>query len=157
MTTTYEVLAAHPFLAGMPTISLERLSQHASLAFWPVGHRLFDEGRSADRFWLINSGRVSLDLRIPGRGDVLVETLGAGQVVGWSWLFPPHRWHFGATITEPTDAVELDGPAVLQLCEENPGLASDLYRRFMQVLLDRLQATRLRLLDLYGSPLERSS
>lgn len=156
MTTTYDILAAHPFVEGMPTASLGRLSEHASLAFWPAGHRLFDEGGSTDRFWLITSGRVALDLRIPGRGDVLVDTLVGGQVLGWSWLFPPNRWHFGATITEPTEAVELDGPAVLRLCED-PGFGSDLYRRFLQVLVDRLQATRIRLLDLYGSPLERSS
>lgn len=155
--TTVDLLAAHPFLAGMPDGWLEQLSRYSTTVQWPAGARLFSEGGPADGFWLIQAGWVALDFYVPGRGDVVVETIGPRAVLGWSWLFPPHRWQFGATVKEQTEAIELDGRAVLQLCDSQPDLGYDLCRRFMGVLLDRLQATRVRLLDLYGSPLERSS
>jgi CRP-like cAMP-binding protein len=157
MTVPSDLLAAHPFLAGLLPRYVAQLSRHATRTLWPADHRLFHEGGVADRFWLIESGRVVLFLHNPGRGDVVIETLGPGDVVGWSWLFPPYRWNFGATVGEQTEAIELDGPAVQRLCDSEPELGYDLGRRFMQVMLARLQATRVRLLDLYGSPLERSS
>ena len=116
------------------------------------GARLFHEGYPAHRFWLIRQGRVALDFPVPGRGDVVIEHLGPGTVVGWSWLFPPYRWHFGAVAAEQTLAVELDGPGVRRLCDDDPVLGYDLTTRFAAVLVDRLQAARVRLLDLYGYP-----
>ncbi len=82
---------------------------------------------------------------------MIIETLGPGEVVGWSWLFPPYRWHFDAVALEPVRAVALDGLCLHAKCEENPRLGFDLTRRFAGVLVDRLQATRLRLLDMYGT------
>ena len=157
MTTTVDLLAAHPFRADMPDAWLEQMSSYSTVVYWPAGDRLFSEGGRADGFWLIQEGRVALDLYVPGRGDVVVETIGPRAVLGWSWLFPPQLWQFGAVVKEQTEAIELDGRGVLQLCDSQPDLGYDLCRRFMGVLLDRLQATRVRLLDLYGSPLERSS
>jgi CRP-like cAMP-binding protein len=113
---------------------------------------VFSEDTPADRFWLIQRGRVNLDTHVPGRGDVVVETLGPAAVLGWSWLFPPYRWHFGAVAVENTLSIELDGPGVRQLCARDPALGYELSTRFMQVMVDRLQATRLRLLDLYAVP-----
>jgi CRP-like cAMP-binding protein len=146
----WEHLAEHPFLAGMPATWLEPLSYQAKRSARHSGVRLFHEGHPADRFWLIDSGQVALDMHLPGRGDVVVETLGPGTVVGWSWLFPPYTWHFGAMAVEETHAIEFDAKGVLRVCERDPALGYDLSRRFMGVLLDRLQATRVRLLDLYG-------
>jgi hypothetical protein len=83
---------------------------------------------------------------------VVVETLGAGAVLGWSWLFAPYRWHFGAVAVENTLGIELDGPGVRQLCARDPALGYELSTRFMQVMVERLQATRVRLLDLYAIP-----
>jgi CRP-like cAMP-binding protein len=148
--TMQDLLAQHPFLAGMPPAWLEPMSHQAKRSARHAGARLFHEGRPAHHFWLIISGRVALDMHLPGRGDVVVETLGPGTVVGWSWLFPPHTWHFGAVAVEETQAIEFDADGVLRLCDRDPALGYDLSRRFMGVLLDRLQATRVRLLDLYG-------
>jgi CRP-like cAMP-binding protein len=83
---------------------------------------------------------------------VIIETIGSGAVLGWSWLFPPFQWHLGAVALETMVAVELDGPGVRQLCARDPALGYELSTRFMQVMLERLQATRLRLLDLYKVP-----
>jgi CRP-like cAMP-binding protein len=146
----WELLAEHPFLAGMPASWLEPLSYQANRSARHAGARLFQEGRPARHFWLIDQGTVALDMHLPGRGDVVVETLGPGTVVGWSWLFPPYTWHFGAVAVTETQAIEFDAAGVLRLCENDPALGYDLSRRFMGVLLDRLQATRVRLLDLYG-------
>jgi CRP-like cAMP-binding protein len=147
-TTTYDLLAEHPFLAGMGPGQLERLAPWGNRWLFHEGARVFSEGGRAERFWLIRDGEVRLDTRVPGRDDVVVETLGPGAVLGWSWLFPPYRWHLGATAVQRTLTVEMDGPGVRRLCAEDPGIGYELYRRFMEVVVDRLQATRLRLLDL---------
>jgi len=150
--TTYDMLAAHPFLAGMDRPQLQRLASWGRRSSFHAGTRVFSEGGHADRFWLIREGQVALDTHIPGRGDVVIETLGPGAVLGWSWLFPPYRWHFGATTVEPTLTVEMDGKSILRLCGEDPEIGYQLNRRFVQVVVERLQATRIRLLDLYDGP-----
>lgn len=152
ITTTYDLLAAHPFLAGMDPRHLRRLSSWSRRAMFQTGTRVFSEGSQADRFWLIREGRVALEAHLPGQGDVVIETLGPGTVLGWSWFITPYRWHFGATALEPTLTVELDGKGVRQLCDEDPAIGYALTSRIVEVVVDRLQATRTRLLDLYGSP-----
>ena len=152
METAYDLLNAQPFLAGLTDGQLDRLSLWSKRSLFHAGNRVFREGGHADRFWLIREGRVNLDTHVPGRGDVIIESLGPGSVLGWSWLFPPYRWHFGAVATETTFTIELDGPGVRQACQRDPALGHELSTRFMQVMLERLQATRLRLLDLYGTP-----
>jgi CRP/FNR family cyclic AMP-dependent transcriptional regulator len=152
METAYDMLAAHPFLAGLPDHHLERLSYLTSRSVFHTGNRVFSEGSRADRFWLITRGKVNLDTHVPGRGDVVVETLGPGSALGWSWLFPPYRWHFGAVAVETTFTLGLDGVEVRRLCEQDHQLGYELTNRFMQVVVERLQATRMRLLDLYKVP-----
>ncbi|MGC9664945.1 cyclic nucleotide-binding domain-containing protein [Planosporangium sp. 12N6] len=147
METAYDLLAAQPFLAGLSEKHLRQLSYAASRAVLPAGGRVFPEGGRADRFWLINRGHVDLVTAVPGRGEVVVETLGPGAVLGWSWLFPPYRWHFGAYAVETTFALRLDAFEVRRLCDADHEVGYQLTRRFMQVVVDRLQATRMRLLD----------
>ncbi|GAB3829121.1 cyclic nucleotide-binding domain-containing protein [Dactylosporangium cerinum] len=88
MSSIYDLMVAHPFLAGLPAPYVERLSHWASRAPFEAGTRIFEEHGQAERWWLIRDGYVNLDTRLPGRGDVIVETLGPGSVLGWSWLFP---------------------------------------------------------------------
>jgi CRP-like cAMP-binding protein len=152
MNLVYEMLATHPFLAGVLPGEIELLAECGRPVGFAANDRIFDEGRDARSFWLIGDGRVRLDTAIPGREPVVVETLGPGTVLGWSWLAPPYRWHFGAQAVEPTTAVHLDGPAVRDLCDRLPALGYRLMDGFTQVVVDRLQNTRVRLLDLYGRP-----
>ena len=147
ITTAYDLLAAHPFLAGMTQTQLERLSPWAHRSLLHEGKRIFSEGSKAERFWLIRDGKVSLDAQTPDGETVVLEELGPGTVLGWSWLFPPYKWHLGATAVEQTLTVEMDGPGIRRLCEEDPEIGAELYRRFIQVVVDRLQATRQRLLS----------
>jgi CRP/FNR family cyclic AMP-dependent transcriptional regulator len=119
------------------------------------GATLIAEGRHADGCWLITSGRVALTTEVPGRGEVVLQTLGAGDVLGWSWLVPPQLWHLTATAIEPVSAVECDTVALRALAERDPAFGYALALGFFELLLARLQSTRARLLDLYGSPRER--
>jgi CRP-like cAMP-binding protein len=114
------------------------------------GARLFNEGGRADRFWIIRSGTVALDIRVPGRRSPVVERLGFGELVGWSWLFPPYSWQLGATAVTPVRAYEFDATAVRSMCADDPELGREVAQWIGKVLAHRLQATRTRLLDLYA-------
>ena len=152
MDTAYDLLTQQPFLAGLSASQLDRLSYWSRRTVFHTGARLFEEGHRADRFWLLREGHVTLDTDVPGRGLVIVETLGPQSVLGWSWLFPPYRWHFSASAVETTLAVELDGPGVRELCERDHDLGYELMRRFLTLVVDRMQATRMRLLDTPAQP-----
>ncbi|WP_422399182.1 cyclic nucleotide-binding domain-containing protein [Streptomyces netropsis] len=117
---------------------------------FPAGARIFEEGGRADHFWVIRDGGVNLDIHVPGRRSAVVETLGAGRLLGWSWLCPPHQWHLGAEATSSVHAWEFDAGEVLALCERDPELDHALLTYVVEVIGRRLRAARTRLLDLYG-------
>jgi CRP-like cAMP-binding protein len=119
---------------------------------FPARHRLFEDGGNATRFWLIQCGHVALDLHIPGEGPVVIETIGMGELLGWSWLFPPYRWAFGAVAVTEVEAFEFDAPAVRDLCAADPELGYEFSQRITRILAKRLQATRIRLLARSGYP-----
>ena len=143
-------VAAHPFLAGLAPGHRDALAAEATAVSFPAGARVFAEGSAADRFWLLEHGRVALDMPVPGRGDVIVETLTGPTVLGWSWLYPPYRWHFGAVTHEPSVALGFDAGAVRARCETDPVFGYAVLNLFAPVIIARLQATRLRMLDLYA-------
>jgi CRP-like cAMP-binding protein len=150
--TVFDEIAMHPFLADLPTGWLQRLAPHGRLILRHPGGRLFAEDQPATTFWLIRSGAVALDFHVPGRGDIVIERLGAGEVVGWSWLLPPFRWASGAVIADECRAVEFDAAGVRAELAEDPDLGRELTARFLGVLADRLQASRRRLVELYAYP-----
>ena len=147
---TPAALAAHPFLHGMSHDQLAALAATASDVTFPARYRLFEDGGNATRFWLIQSGHVSLDLHIPGEGPVVIETIGMGELLGWSWLFPPYRWAFGAVAATRLEAFEFDAAAVRACCASDRGLGYELNQRVTRVLAKRLQATRIRLIARSG-------
>jgi CRP/FNR family transcriptional regulator, cyclic AMP receptor protein len=144
-------LGGHAFLHGMAGHHLATLSRACWVAPLRAGHRLFEEGGTAQRFWLLQSGQVALDLNSP-TGGLIVETLGPGDLVGLSWFVPPYQWQFGATAVQDTVTFELNAIAVRAACEEDPVLGYALLRRVMSAASSRLHATRVRMLDLYGGP-----
>ena len=145
-----DVLAEVPFLAGLGADELELLAGCARNVHFGDGEVLFREGEPADTFYVVRQGSVSLEIHAPARGGMAIETIEAGDVIGWSWLFPPYRWHFDARALAPVRATAFDGECLRGKCEADPALGYDLMKRFAQVLIDRLQWTRLRLLDVYG-------
>ena len=149
---TAEALAGHPFLHGMPHAHLAVLADTAKDVTFPARHRLFEDGGRATSFWLIQSGHVALDLNVPGQGRMKIDTIGMGELLGWSWLFPPYRWAFGAVTVSPVEAFELDGRMVRACCQDDPVLGHDLTQRLARVLAKRLQATRVRLITASSLP-----
>jgi CRP-like cAMP-binding protein len=135
----------------LPLVQRARLRAVGFDVSFPAGARLFDEGGEADRFWLLRRGEVALDICVPGgQPEAVMETLGAGQLLGWSWICPPYRWHLGARAVTAVQAMEFPATDVLALCAADPELGYALMRRFTGVVAERLQATRIRLLDLYA-------
>ncbi|MEU2262158.1 cyclic nucleotide-binding domain-containing protein [Streptomyces sp. NPDC019645] len=139
-------------LTALPAEHRGRLMALAREAAFPGTTRIFEEGEEADRFWVIRSGTVALDVHVPGRGRTVVETIGRGALLGWSWLCPPRHWHLGAETRGPVRAWEFDAAAVRGLCTERPELGLALVTVVAETIGDRLRATRTRLLDLYGPP-----
>ena len=145
-------LTDFPLLSGMSSAQLALVEASAKEVSFTAGERVFAEGQPANGCWLVLCGCVAVDATIPGRGQVVVQTLSAGDVLGWSWLTPPYRWHFGARAIEPTTAILLATGQLQTLAEQDPSFGYALATRLLVVVLDRLQATRARLLDLYRSP-----
>jgi CRP/FNR family transcriptional regulator, cyclic AMP receptor protein len=143
---TPAALAAHPFLHGMSPEHLAVLGEAASDVTFPARHRLFEDGGSATRFWLIRSGYVALDLHVPGEGRVRIDTIGMGELLGWSWLFPPYRWAFGAAAASRMEAFEFDAREVRARCATDPALGYEVTRRLAEVVAKRLRSTRVRLI-----------
>jgi len=143
-------LAAHPFLRGMSRDHVSVLAEAARNVKFPARYRLFEDGGNATRFWLIQSGHVSLDLHVPGDGPVVIETIGMGELLGWSWLFPPYTWAFGAVAATAVEAFEFDAPLVRERCAAYPELGYEFNQRITRVLAKRLQATRIRLIARSG-------
>ena len=136
-------------------LSTEQRSVVAAIAHdveVPAGTRLFEEGQAASGCWLIRSGQMSLESSIPGRGSSVVQTLGRGDLLGWSWLVPPHHWHFSATAATSVSAIELDTDRLRTLADNDPALGYPIALALLETVIGRLQSTRARLLDLYGSP-----
>ena len=152
-----EVLASHELFAGMDGATLRLLSDCAVNVAYAAGEPLFQEGEPARRFWIIRHGRVSLSVSSPGAGQLPIETLGPGAVVGWSWLVAPYRWRFDAGASEPASAVVFDVGCLRAKMDADPAVGYLVLSRFVPVIVERLQATRLRLLDLYGKPADRGS
>jgi CRP-like cAMP-binding protein len=141
------VIVAHPFFEGMKPEYFEDIAGCATEATFEPGQILFREGEPADKFYLIQRGRIALEAHEPADGTVPVQELGAGDVLGWSWLFSPFVWHLQARALEPTGAVVLDGAHLLIAAERNPTFGYDLMKRVAHVLIQRLQATRKQLLS----------
>ena len=146
------VLGAQPFLRGMPDEHLATLATLCRHVAVPARHRLFEEGATAGRFWLIDAGQVNLDAMVPGRGRLIIETLGRGNIVGLSWMMPPYQWGLGAITAQPTQAFEFDARAVRDACDDDPALGYEISRRFSVAVVRRLQATRSRLLEASARP-----
>jgi len=144
------ILGEHPFFEGLKKAYLQLFVDCASNVRFNAGEMIFREGEDADKFYLIRQGKVALETYAPQR-TVIIQTLGEGEVLGWSWLVPPYRWRFGARATELTRAIALDGKCLRGNSEEDHDLGYELMKRAAQIMERRLQAARLQLLDVYGS------
>ena len=131
MTGAARPLAAFPVFAQLPEAELELISSTAQTVRFAANERLFSEGRPADGCWLIHDGRVALDLTVPGRGQVVLQTLGPGDVLGWSWLVPPYRWHFRGDECAADDG---DGAGHRRSCALSPSRTRGLDTRWCDLV-----------------------
>lgn len=144
------ILEQHPFFHGLDGKYIQLIVGCASNVRFNAGEFLFREGEEANQFYILRPGKVALEIFVPERGPITIETVGEGQILGWSWLIPPHYWHFNARAVELTRAIALDGKCLRNKCEEDHDLGYELLKRFAHIVEMRLQATRLQLLDVYG-------
>jgi CRP/FNR family cyclic AMP-dependent transcriptional regulator len=151
METLEHIIADHPFFKGLESYYTTLLTGCAANARFRGGTYIFKEGEEANQFYLIRSGKVSLELFAPQRKPIVIETLAEGDVLGWSWLFPPYLWKFHAHATVETRAIILDGKCLRGKCEQNHDLGYEVLKRFSAITAQRLNATRMQLLDVYGA------
>jgi CRP/FNR family cyclic AMP-dependent transcriptional regulator len=149
METLQPLLAEHPFFHGMDDSLLQVLVGCACNVRFEKEDVIFREGEEASKFYLIRSGRVALQLFADRRGPLTITTLEEGDILGWSWLSAPYRWKFTARALEVTRAISLDGRCLREKSERDNRLGYELLKRFVHIIEDRLQATRLQLLNVY--------
>ena len=139
-----------PLFTDMPGEDLAEIVGCAVNERFPAGLYLFHEGESADRFYIVRAGRVALELYVPSKGALSVDSVESGEIVGLSWLFSPHRWQMDARAVTDLRVIAIDGACLRDKCDADPRLGYDLMQRLSRVAQQRMQSARLRLLDLYG-------
>ena len=146
-----DILLQHPFLHGLSKPYMDTLIGCASNTRFAEGSYLIHEGQLANTFYMIRTGRVAVEIDVSPKGLLRVQTIGPGDVLGWSWLISPFRWHFSACAVAEVRAVALDGECLRKKCESDHDFGYEMMKRLAQVMERRLEATRLQLLDLYGT------
>jgi CRP/FNR family cyclic AMP-dependent transcriptional regulator len=150
METLEPILAEHPFIKGLEPRHVQLIVGCASNVRFDAGQFMLREGEEANQFYIIRKGKVALEIFSPEKGPIIIDTVGDGEVLGWSWLIPPYHWRFDARAVELTRAIALDGKCLRNKCEEDHDLAYELLKRFAHLMEERLEATRLQLMDMYG-------
>jgi CRP/FNR family cyclic AMP-dependent transcriptional regulator len=150
MQTLEPIVAKLPLFAGMKEEHLALIAGCTTNVRFEEGEVIGRAGETADRFWIIREGQVALELDAPGRGSVVVLTVGPDDVLGWSWLLPPHQLHFDMRALVPTRALMFQGHCLRGKFSSDHELGYEMLRRFMGVIVERLEATSLQLLDVYG-------
>lgn len=145
-----ELIREHDFFKDLAPEYQALLAGCATNVRFNPNEVIFREGEAADKFYVIRHGKVALDVYIPGRGSVTIQTIDEGDVLGWSWLFEPYQWNFDACALALTRAIAFDGQCLRDKCDTDHELGYDMMKRFAQIIIQRLQATRLQNLDMYG-------
>ena len=143
------VLRETPIFADLEPEHIVAIAGCATSMSFPANEKIYEEGQPADRFLIIQEGRVAIDMESVHRGVLTVHTVGPGEVLGWSWLFPPYEWHYDARAVKDTSAIALDADVLRAKIEEDPALGYALMKRFSSIMLTRLEATRMQLMDIY--------
>lgn len=151
MQTREAILANHPFFKGLAEEYLALIAGCASNVVFKAGEYLFKEGEEASQFYILRHGKVAIEAYSPSRGPIVIYTHEAGDVVGWSWLFPPYHWHFSGRAVELTRLISLDAVCLRGKCEQDPLLGYEFLKRFSQKVVRSLDETRLQLIDLYAA------
>lgn len=150
MESLERILVEHPFLKDLSPEHVHLIVGCAKNVVFEPNKFLFKENEEAQEFYILRSGKVALEIYTPEYGPITVQTIGEGEVLGWSWLIPPYEWNFDGRAVELTRAIALDGKCLRGKCEEDPVLGYELMKRLASVFEQRLYAMRLQLLDVYS-------
>ena len=142
----------HPFFAGLADEYVQLVVGCASNVVFKAGSYLYRHGDPADTFYLLRHGRVALEMSAPARAPVTFQTVVEGEIVGVSWLLPPYRWSYDARAVDLVRAIAMDAKCLRDKCDSDHDLGYDMMMRFVPVLVSRLQATRMQIMDVYGTP-----
>lgn len=148
------ILQEHSFFAGMDDTYRDLVAGCAANEVFHAGTYVYREGDPADKFYLIRHGSVALEVYVPGKSSIIVETLKGEDLMGWSWLLPPYRANFDARALELSRLVSIDAACLRGKMEQDSALGYELHKRFAPIVAARLAAARLQLIDLYGHPEE---
>lgn len=154
---TYEAnlhdrLAAHRFADGLAPQFVEALAAMASFREFPAGTWIASQGDPADAFHLVLEGRCAIEVAAAGRDPLVIATVHAGEVLGWSWMLAPHAWHFDVLALDDTRTIAVDGAALRAACRADHELGYEITHRLARVIAARLEATQIQLVDVYGQP-----
>ena len=150
METIDDLLSRHPFFNGLKPEYLALIAGCGQHVHFEAGAYLMREGEAADRFFAIRAGTVVVETYVPSRGAVPLQTLGEGEILGWSWLFPPYIYQFDARARGTVRATAFDGACLRIKCDADPVLGYELMKRLARLVATRLEGTRRQLLDVYG-------
>ncbi len=150
MTGLEEAVRHHPLFRGLEPALVHAAVRGATEREAGAGELLAHEGSPAESLFLVLSGKVALQMDRPDGGALTVQTVGAGEVVGWSWLVPPHRWRFDVRAMKASRALVLDGGSLREALQGHPAAGFQFLLRFLPLLAERLENTRLQLMDLHA-------
>lgn len=146
------LLAQHPFFAGMDAGALATVVGCCANHVFKPGAFLYRQNQPAEHFFLIRAGRVSLEFFVPGRDSIILETIEAGEIIGWSWLVAPYQWSNDGRAVETVRAISIDGACLRRKMESDRVLGYEIYKRFVPIMAKRLLSDRLRILELATEP-----
>jgi len=141
-------VALHPFLAGMNRSQVALLTDCAMAVHFEKGQIIFREDEMANRFYLIETGKIVLESSERLGNPVIIDTIGRGNLLGWSWMFPPYTWRMTARAVEPTSAIFFYGTILREYCERDCSLGYELFKRMAPVMIKRMQAARRKMLGI---------
>ena len=152
MPSTADYLAAHAFFSSLSEDYIKLLSEFVVERQVAKGEVLFQQGKVADKFYLVRKGQISVQVPALVGPPLELQILGENQMLGWSWLIPPYRWNFMARAVEDTELLEFDGQAILARCENDPKFGYELFKRFTALMSERLNAARQKMMDQWNPP-----
>lgn len=150
MKSMSQLLHEHPFFRGMDSEHLDFIGGCGENHIYNAGEYIARENAPADHFFLIRDGQVAVECYVPNYGALCLQTLQSGDIFGWSWLFAPYLWTFDARAVDEVHAIRLDGKCLREKCETDSKMGYELMKRFSHILTERLRATRVQLMDVYG-------
>jgi CRP-like cAMP-binding protein len=152
MSSIKDYLSSHAFFSGLNDDFIEFLADSATKMRIKEGESLFKQGERADKFYLLRSGQISIQVPALMGPTLDIQTLGEDQILGWSWLISPYRWSFQARAVEDSEVIEFDGSAILERCEKDPAFGYELFKRFAALMSERLDAARQKMMDQWDPP-----